>query len=57
MHIVEVTGGGTMAVAVDVDVSLAVAVSFIGFGATICTRQQILWSPLVVIFFVVWNIY
>ena len=41
MHIVEVTGGGTMAVAVDVDVSLAVAVSFIGFGATICTRQKI----------------
>ena len=36
--------------AVGVNVSLAVAVSFIGFGATICTCQKIKWSLLVVIF-------
>ena len=39
-----------LAVAVALLVALAVAVGFIGFGVTICTRQEIMWSPVCLTF-------
>ena len=45
--VVELAGGGVLAVAVGVSVAVAVAVAvgLINFSSTILTRRQILWSP------------
>ena len=42
----ELSGVGSLAV----DVAVSVAVYFIGFIASICTRQEIEWSPVYGIF-------
>ena len=41
MHSGELAGGGSVAVALGVALAVAVAVGFVGFSATIRTRQEI----------------